>query len=368
MQVTTQVREAGRNVNTNLKRVEATRKARELAERRLEAEEKRFTVGLSTTFELRPGPARPRPRAPERAERDDRLQPVAGRLRSRPDRPLAASVAATAESVPRATAVRGARSARLLALRDLARRLGLGTLVRRYCVDSLRAEADRHGHHAERSGEHRGGARVGRLGRRDRRRRRRQHRRHGGDRATAWGARGTRAWPGYSAQKNYAASIASHDWILSLDADERVTPALAAEISATPRHRAREPRLPHAARHLVSRPLDPHDRLVSRLPAAPLRSAQRRVERAPRARVGSLEGRRAGPARERAAALRLPRHLRPPRHHRRYTTLAAEQWSAEGRRASVAGRRRPPALRVPSQLRPAGRIPRRRGRADRVGR
>jgi len=52
MQVTTQVREAARGVNTNLKRVEATRKARELAERRLEAEEKRFTVGLSSTFEL----------------------------------------------------------------------------------------------------------------------------------------------------------------------------------------------------------------------------------------------------------------------------------------------------------------------------
>ena len=37
-------------------------------------------------------------------------------------------------------------------------------------------------------------------------------------------------WPGYVAQKNYAASLASHDWILSLDADERVTPPLAAEI------------------------------------------------------------------------------------------------------------------------------------------
>src|SRR5207249_6839632 len=36
-----------------------------------------------------------------------------------------------------------------------------------------------------------------------------------------------REWPGYIAQKNYAASIASHDWILSLDADERVTPPLA---------------------------------------------------------------------------------------------------------------------------------------------
>jgi glycosyltransferase involved in cell wall biosynthesis len=39
-----------------------------------------------------------------------------------------------------------------------------------------------------------------------------------------------RPWPGYVAQKNYAASIASHDWILSLDADERVTPELATEI------------------------------------------------------------------------------------------------------------------------------------------
>jgi len=52
MQVATSVREAARQVNTNLKRVEATRKARELAEKRLEAEQKRFTVGLSTTFEL----------------------------------------------------------------------------------------------------------------------------------------------------------------------------------------------------------------------------------------------------------------------------------------------------------------------------
>jgi hypothetical protein len=35
-----------------------------------------------------------------------------------------------------------------------------------------------------------------------------------------------RPWPGYVEQKNYAASLASHDWILSLDADERVTPEL----------------------------------------------------------------------------------------------------------------------------------------------
>ena len=50
--VTQSVRDAARQVNTNLKRVEATRKAREFAEKRLDAENKRFTVGLSSTFEL----------------------------------------------------------------------------------------------------------------------------------------------------------------------------------------------------------------------------------------------------------------------------------------------------------------------------
>ena len=39
-----------------------------------------------------------------------------------------------------------------------------------------------------------------------------------------------RRWPGYVAQKNHAAAEASHDWILSLDADERVSPELADEI------------------------------------------------------------------------------------------------------------------------------------------
>ena len=42
----------------------------------------------------------------------------------------------------------------------------------------------------------------------------------------------TREWSGYSAQKNFAADQASNDWVLSMDADERVTPALAAEIRA----------------------------------------------------------------------------------------------------------------------------------------
>lgn len=50
LQVATEVRDAARQVQTNLKRIEATRAARELAERRLAAEQKKFAVGLSTNF------------------------------------------------------------------------------------------------------------------------------------------------------------------------------------------------------------------------------------------------------------------------------------------------------------------------------
>ena len=39
-----------------------------------------------------------------------------------------------------------------------------------------------------------------------------------------------RDWPGYAAQKEFAAAQAANDWILSIDADERVSPELAAEI------------------------------------------------------------------------------------------------------------------------------------------
>lgn len=37
-------------------------------------------------------------------------------------------------------------------------------------------------------------------------------------------------WLGYAAQKNHAASLAAHDWILSIDADEAVSEALEGEI------------------------------------------------------------------------------------------------------------------------------------------
>jgi hypothetical protein len=53
-------------------------------------------------------------------------------------------------------------------------------------------------------------------------------------------------------QKNHAASLASNDWVFSLDADERITPALASEVRAVleadPRYRGH--RVPRVTFHL----------------------------------------------------------------------------------------------------------------------
>jgi outer membrane protein TolC len=50
LQVATQVREQGRQVLTNQKRVETTRSSRSLNERRLDAEQRKFAAGTSTSF------------------------------------------------------------------------------------------------------------------------------------------------------------------------------------------------------------------------------------------------------------------------------------------------------------------------------
>lgn len=53
--------------------------------------------------------------------------------------------------------------------------------------------------------------------------------------ARALGARVevTSDWPGFGPQKNRALDLATGDWVLSIDADERVTPELAREIRDT---------------------------------------------------------------------------------------------------------------------------------------
>src|SRR5690625_926336 len=52
----------------------------------------------------------------------------------------------------------------------------------------------------------------------------------------------TADWPGFGPQKNRALSLATKEWVLSIDADERVTPELAHEIQqllvSSPQHEA----------------------------------------------------------------------------------------------------------------------------------
>ena len=61
-----------------------------------------------------------------------------------------------------------------------------------------------------------------------------------------------RDWTGYGDQKNHATGLATHDWVLSLDADERVSSELATEIRTLlrqdPAHRGY--RLPRTTRYL----------------------------------------------------------------------------------------------------------------------
>ena len=146
-----------------------------------------------------------------------------------------------------------------------------------------------------------------------------------------------RPWPGFSAQKNYAASLATHDWILSLDADERVTPALAAEIRALlstepPARGYRVPRVSHYLGRWI--------RGTDWYPDYQLRLYDRRA--------GAWNGRRVHESVRLASGEpgRLTHELehfpyRDISDHLstidRYTTLAAEQMAADGSTATIVG-------------------------------
>ena len=155
----------------------------------------------------------------------------------------------------------------------------------------------------------------------------------------------------------------------------RSTPTSASRRSSAPRSGRCSRREPAARGYRVprvtplSRPLDPLDRLVSGLPAAPVRSPRRPVERPPRARVGrACSGdARAGSA-PRAAALPLSRHLATTSRR----SIATRRWRPSSGSPRAAGRTRfeavaAPAAGVPPQLHPARRLQGRRRRPARVG-
>jgi (heptosyl)LPS beta-1,4-glucosyltransferase len=143
-----------------------------------------------------------------------------------------------------------------------------------------------------------------------------------------------RDWPGYSAQKNHAAELASHDWILSIDADERVPRELAAEIRAvlTDAPSSRGYRIPRVTRYLGR-----WIRSTDWYPDYQLRLYDRRAGRWNGRRVHesvTLEG-TPGVLRQELQHFAY----RDISHHLatidRYTTLAAEQWLDEGRRTTA---------------------------------
>jgi len=143
-----------------------------------------------------------------------------------------------------------------------------------------------------------------------------------------------REWPGYIAQKNYAASLAAHDWILSLDADERVTPELAAEIQTCLKGAPREAafQIPRVTWHLGRwiRSTDWYPDYQMRL--YDRRSAEwtgRYVHEAVTVRgaAGRLHGEL-----QHYAYRDIADHLETINH---YTTLAARQMHEDGRRAGL---------------------------------
>ena len=145
-----------------------------------------------------------------------------------------------------------------------------------------------------------------------------------------------RDWPGYSAQKNFAADEASHDWVLSLDADERVTPALAAEIREL---LARGPDAKGYRIKRVSRYLGRWIRTTDWYPDYQLRLYDRRAGRWNGMTIH--ESFRLSEGDPQLLSSEIEHYAyRDISHHLgkidAYTTLIAEQWHADGRRTSAA--------------------------------
>jgi len=143
-----------------------------------------------------------------------------------------------------------------------------------------------------------------------------------------------RDWTGYGTQKNYASELAANDWILSIDADERVTPALAGEIQSLLRAG------PTAAGYEISRVsnyLGQWIRSTDWYPDFHVRLYDRRAARWSEHTVHESIDCPGRVERLRGELLHYP--YRNVSEHLakidRYTTLVAEQWSAEGRRSAA---------------------------------
>jgi glycosyltransferase involved in cell wall biosynthesis len=143
-----------------------------------------------------------------------------------------------------------------------------------------------------------------------------------------------RAFTSYGEQKNHAASLARHDWILSIDADERVSPTLADEIRALLRCEParRGYRMPRVTFHLGR-----WIRTTDWYPDYQLKLYDRRAGRWSESLVHESVQLGEPPGRLRGELLHFPyrdlaAHLETID---RYTTLAAEQMRRDGTRPGL---------------------------------
>src|ERR1041384_2257648 len=145
-----------------------------------------------------------------------------------------------------------------------------------------------------------------------------------------------RAWPGYSAQKNFAAQQASYDWVFTLDADERVSDELMRELE-----QIKQSAEPQAAGFEMPRLTSYLGRWIKHsgwYPDWKLRLYDRRRSRW----VGDFvhEGLEVDGAIARLTGDLLHFTVKDASEHHlridRYTRLAAEQAHAQGKRASIA--------------------------------
>jgi glycosyltransferase involved in cell wall biosynthesis len=145
-----------------------------------------------------------------------------------------------------------------------------------------------------------------------------------------------RRWPGYSAQKNFAQEQASHDWIFSLDADERVSEELAGEIErikSAVELRASGFEVPRLANYLGR-----WIRHSGWYPDYKLRLYDRRVSRWQGDYVHESVKVDGKVERLKGDLLHFTVRSASEHHERidRYTTLAAKQAHAQGKRVSIA--------------------------------